>query len=407
MRYFVIMGNTRVGSTWFQAGMHSLPNVFCTREIRWRMPFLGEPPPVHTYIDGTTTSIKERLDHGVRVAGKTGVTTIGAKLKFDPYGYAPPSAFRALGKILEPDVHVIFLRRSYLEIFQTWKAFGIRHLANPNAKKLKKKANSEEKARLNRFHTMHNVPLEQKQIFITSNGNVIARALFNRYRGSDHIYYSIGDAIDDLLVLFYNDIFALSAVESHPNTEIFSYQDIKDRFAGVARKLSLPVSAEECLDALDNAPTLQIEPPGVELVFPDTALKEVSGYLESLFHKVRTAELHADEVVRCDEQNGAVTFHLPGLASILAKHEETRSLLRGKPSGLTGLVGRMFAHPRRIEGHYPRILRVFYGIFASKGRVRDEDWVAQRSMFVPAAIAPQTAVPPGAKPVTETGVVRD
>ena len=135
MRYFVIMGNSRVGSTWIQVSMHSLPEVFCTREIRWRMPYMYQAPPVHTYVDSTTTSIKERMEFGRRMARKDEATVVGAKLKFDPYGFAPPSAYADLGRILEPDVHVIFLRRSYFEIFQTWKAFGIRHLANPNAKK--------------------------------------------------------------------------------------------------------------------------------------------------------------------------------------------------------------------------------------------------------------------------------
>ena len=260
---------------------------------------------------------------------------------------------------------------------------------------------------MNRFHAMHRVPLEQKRIFIISDGNVIARFLHNNYSGSDNLYYSINDAIDDLLVLFYNDLFALLAVKNHPNTEIFRYQDIDARFAGVVSKLSLPVSAEKCREALENAPTLQIETPGVDLVFPDTALKEVSDYLDSLFHKVQAGELRTDEVVHCNEPKGTVTFHLPELATIFAKHEETQSLLRRKASGFPGFMERVFAPPRRIEGRYPRVLRVFHRMLACKGQVQNEDWVAQRSMFVPAAIAPQTAVLPSLKPDTGVHAARD
>ncbi len=395
MRYFVIMGNSRVGSTWIQVSMHSLPEVFCTREIRWRMPYMNQaPPPVQTYIDSTTTSIKERLELGRRIAGKDKATVVGAKLKFDPYGFALPSAYADLGKILEPDVYVIFLRRSYFEIFQTWKAFGIRHLANPNAKKReRKKEDRQEKAGLNRFYTMHSVPLEQKQIFITRDGNVVARYLHNKYSGSSNLYCSIGDAIDDLLVLFYNDVMGLSVVERHANTDIFYYQDIRSKFFDVTQKLALPVTPKDCREALDNASTLQIEPPGIKLVFPDDALKEISDYLDRTFHRIRVGELGVGEVVRCDEQKGTVTFYLPALAAIFAKHQETQWLLRSEAPSRPHLLQRVFAPTGRVEGHYPRAVRVFRSLFTRKIPVQQESWVAQRPMFVPVAVAPAPTIP--------------
>lgn len=392
MRHFVIMGNTRVGSTWLQVCLHSLPGVFCTRELRWRMPYQVEAPPVHTYIDNSTSSIKERLESWLNVIGKRDVMTLGAKLKFDPFGYAPPSAFAKLGEIIEDDVHVIFVRRSYFEIFETWKAFGIRHLANPNANKKPNKnivATSEEDIRLNRFYTMHSVPLEQKRVIITSDNNVIPRSLHNRYSGSDKIYYSISDAIDDLLVLFYNDVFGLSVIKGHDFADTFYYQDIRPKFFDVTQNLSLPVSTDDCRNALNNATTSQIEPPGLKVVYPDDALKEISAHLDSVFRGIQSGQLTSEDVVRVDEQKGSVSFHLPGLTSIFAKHEETEDLLRSRRSSSSQFLRSIFAPTRRVEGQYSRTARHVRSLFARKARVQNEDWLAQRPMYVPLAVAPK------------------
>ncbi|MBM3542904.1 MAG: hypothetical protein FJX44_00120 [Alphaproteobacteria bacterium] len=392
MRYFVIMGNTRVGSTWFSAAMNSLPGVFCTREIRWRMPYMDQAPPVHTYIEGKTRSIKERLDYGYRASGgKREAVAIGAKLKFDPFGYTAPSAYVDLGKIIEHDVYVAFLRRSYFEIFATWKAFGIRHLANPNARK-KRKANdrtAESKQRVSRFHSMHSRPLEQRRVCLTSDGGVIVRFLQNRVSGGKTLYYSISDAIDDLLVLFYNDLLGLTTIQGHRQVDIFGYDDIRTKFFPVTQKLGLAVTEAECLDMLDNASTRQIEPPGAKLVFPDTGLKAVADYLDLVFNQIRTGELDAAEVIHVDESDGSIVFHLPGLAAILERHDEMRELLSTRPSAISSL--RKFLSPTgRVEGRYPRSRRIILSMFADV-RLRNGYWLAQRPMYIPMPVAPMPA----------------
>jgi hypothetical protein len=394
MRYFVIMGNTRVGSTWLQAGMHALPSIYCTREIRWRMPYMEAAPPVHTYIDSTTTSIKERLEFGRRAAGKGEAGIVGAKLKFDPYGYVPPSSFDDLARIVEDDVYVIFLRRSYFEIFQTWKAFGIRHLANPNAKAPKAKPEGEEAARLNRFRAIHSVPLEQKRIFITSGGHVIARYLHNRYSGGDNLYYSVADAIDDMLVLFYNDLMALAVIEGRADADVLYYQDIRATFFDVTRTLGLPVSPENCVSILDNASTSRIEPPGVDLVYPSDALKEISDCLDALFHEVRKGERTRDQVVHYDPRSRTVSFDLPGLPAVFARHEETLALLRPATRSPVPAL-RRFLNSDRLPLRLRKLL-------APNAQAHDETWLARRPIYVPVAAAPPVAVP-AAKAVANRG----
>jgi hypothetical protein len=62
------------------------------------------------------------------------------------------------------------------------------------------------------------------------------------------------------------------------------------------------------------------------LVRPGGALKEVSDYLDAMFHRVRRGDITIDDVVAYDAAEGAVSFHLPELAAILARHEEATEL---------------------------------------------------------------------------------
>lgn len=382
MRYFVAMGNTRVGSTWLTASMNDLPGVFCTRELRWRMPYQDQVPPVHTYIDSTTRSIKERLDVGFKISKPKEISAIGAKLKFDPYGYVPPAAFARLGEVIEDDVVVIFLRRPYFEIYATWKAHGIRHLANPNtAKQLRRRKTSEAEDITNsRFHKTHAAPLERKLILLTRDGEILA-PLPQDGRSQETVTQSISDAINDLLVLFYNDVFGLEAVRNHSNVHHIYYKDIARNFHRVARKLATDVSPEDCNNVLANAATSQIEKDGEQLVFPDAGLWEVSRYLDGLFGDLRSGKVATSDVVRFDEDKQTVTFNLSGIDDVLAKHEETLGLAQGESGGPSGI-----AHRISQSSRVPSPLR---SVFRSFSVPRTNPWVSHRAVYVPAAVAPQ------------------
>jgi hypothetical protein len=401
VRYFVIMGNTRVGSTWFSAAMNAVPGVFCTREIRWRLPYMDEPLRVHTYVDRTSNSIKERLDFGLRASKrKRDIAVVGAKLKFDPHGYAVPSAFADLGDIIEEDVHIVFLRRRYFEIFTTLKAFGIRHLANPNTRRRAKRSKdgeTEKEQQPNRFHSMHSAPLKQKRVYITPEGSVIMRLLRNRVGAGQVVYCSAGEAIDDLLLLFYNDVLGLTAVAKHRSVDIFYYQDIRSRFFSVTKELGLGLSEDECLRVLDSAPTRQIEPPDAKLVFPEAGLQAVSDCLDSTFNKIRSGELALREVLCADEANGSIVFHLPEFAAILERHQETRALLRPARPRSMSFLRNVLACRGRVEGRYPPRFNVLRRLIAET-RLNNELWIAQRHMYVPMPVISSPATVTSEKP---------
>jgi hypothetical protein len=382
MRYFVVMGNTRVGSTWFTSSLNDLPGIFCTREIRWRMPYQSHVPPVHTYIDSSTRSMKERLEVGYKIAGKQDVSAVGAKLKFDPYGYAPPAAFAHLREILEDDVEVVFLRRPYFEIFATWKAYGIRHLANPNYinHSRKKKFIQSKPVKPNRFNETHGKSLERTGILITRGGKVLAPIEVGAHNTSKIVHYSINSAIDDLLVLFYNDILAFEAVRNHPNMQIVHYEDIREQFTSIAQRLS-PNDRGDMSAILDNAATRKIETPGERLVFPDAALREISNHLDSLFHELCSGRLGITDLVQCDVENKIITFELPGIHKTFAKHQETRGI---EQSGLPGMPSLM----RHLSRH-PWVVGLMGKAFFPPSQPERVRWVSQRPVYVPAPIAPK------------------
>jgi hypothetical protein len=358
--------------------MHALPGIYCTREIRWKMPYLDQSPPVHTYIDASTNSMKERLEDGRERYGSNfpDVTTTGAKLKFDPYGFVPPSHFSKFGQIVEDDVHVFILRRPYFEIFQTWKIFGIRHLANPNAKAHNKKRDAPtdqvEQDRINRFHEHHAVPVEMKKIHLEWQKNPLSRFVLSKARrkpdNREILHYQVREAIDDLFVLFYNDLLTISSFRDHNKSSVIDYSMIGDEFFTIAQKFCPDISLAECQDILENSATLKIEPDNTQLVFPEGALRDISDHLFSLTTDVLNGHLTVNDIVQFDEQNDVVSFHIPRLVDILLKHKETKALAY---------------HPGKSKNIFHRVLQ---RIFQKNKKITT--WTVNRPIYQPVSHSP-------------------
>ena len=337
MKYFLIAGNTRVGSTWLQVCLHQIPDVYCTREVRWNMPYFNEAPPVHHYVDKTTTSMKERLDVSLKATRRKNISAVGAKLKFDPNGFVPPEYFDNLKAIIENDVTLIMLRRSYFDIFATLKSYGIRHLANPDTiKNVLSSHSSKERSsqtQTSRFHQHHGVPLEENKIHLTNKGNQYLRGvnyINSLKRTPDQetkfLHYPLEEAIQDLFVLFFNDVYILSLLENLDEKLIINYSDIESNFPKIAHIFAPELSQSDCEKVLANAATRKIEQEGIQLVFPDNALKALSDYLDGLFNKIQAGELRAGDIVRYDEQKNKMLFHTPGLDDIFQRYDETNRI---------------------------------------------------------------------------------
>lgn len=290
------------------------------------------------------------------------------------------------------------LRRSYFEIFQTWKIFGIRHLPNPKYKNFKRKLRIEagdavspkEAKGTDRFHRHHSAPPKLKRILLTRNQFPMSRLIASMNKPhaetKDVILYPIEEAIEDMFVLFFNDILVLSLLKGRDRAQVIDYKDIESKFFSIARKLVPTVTPEECKDVLENAPTRKIEPEGVQLVFPDDALREISDYLTSLVDEVLEGRLRVEDIVRYNEQENTLFFHTPRLVSILEKHDETRGLAR-PATPPQRLLQRLFTRPLRQDSRTSQ--NILNRMFARP--LQQEYWTALRPVYFPVDLAPQTA----------------
>ena len=314
-RYFLIAGNTRVGSTWLQTSFQMIPDTMCGREIRWKMAYQASMN-FHTYIDQSTSSMKERIEKacvGRQFKNKGTIVSLGAKLKFDPYGYVPPEYFRKLSRLVEDDITVIYLTRPYFEIFQSWRAFGIRHLMNPEVRE-NRYADSGMNAN---FSVANDFPLVKSVIRITKNGV----RLDAEPSGADNdIDFPISSAIEELFVLFYNDIMAFQALRHVANFIPVDYRDIGKMTPNLAKAIGTE-SPQEVIDEVFSKPmTSKMEQEGEVLVSPVDPLRSISNCLDRAFGDFAAGRLQLADIVQYQDEPRAVIFsNIPGLDRLWAE----------------------------------------------------------------------------------------
>ncbi|MGH6792432.1 MAG: hypothetical protein ACRECF_06815 [Methyloceanibacter sp.] len=369
-RYFLIVGNTRVGSTWMQTSFHLLPGIRCRREIRWRHPYQIKDHDEHIYLESSIGSFKEAIRlacrewlqagdialrcqfklepfrfiaQTVRLAFRewlqSGDIAFGSKFKLDPYGFIARQSFAKLLPRLESDVYVFLLTRSYVEIFQSWKAIGIRHLANQDVAEL-----SRDSQLVERMVAHHSSAIAPRCVVLTAKGVPMASSY-----PRDAILYPVEEAIEDLLVLFYNDIMAFCALGRTDGFEVVEYNDIRGKLPRLARILNHGLAKAQVTSILENPLTLKVEPDDAPLLLPSEGLRAVSDYLEAEFRKVRDGK-NPRGFLR--HNAGRPVFILPRLAGIFAAHPETKDLVE------------------RLSNYSP------------KGK-RSNAWISQRPVYEP------------------------
>ena len=330
MKYFLIAGNTRVGSTWVQSSLNSFPGVFSLREIRWKMPYAEPIYPVHNYIEDDTVSISELLESGFisKLEQHQDINVIGAKLKFDPYGFVPPKYFEKLKTIIEENVFVTLIRRPYVEIFQTWKLYGIRHLANLETEKLhientKALKSSGELDNLCLFYEHHKIPLRSNEITLETKTNL--KDLFKNTK--DKTIYPLEDAIHDLFVLFYNDIMFLDVMKNAQQFNWINYASIEKDFHGIAKNLLPGLKPEKSLQSIQEAPTSKIETCSDDLEkMTNNALCEISNYLFSLASDIGNGKQQLKSILNFDEISNTILFKGQKIFEICQKYKELQHL---------------------------------------------------------------------------------
>jgi hypothetical protein len=349
---FLIVGNTRIGSTWLATSLHFLPGIRCRREIRWRMHYQDRDLDEHVYLEGENIFLKEAIRYACRewLHGKD--VAFGSKFKLDPYGFVDPTAFSDLASRLEPDVHVLLLKRSYFEIFQSWKAIGIRHLANGSVDNLVER----DRALVERMIAHHSHPVVPLSVALTWGREPATTSV-----PDNTIFYPAESAIDDLLVMFFNDVMAFSAFRHASRFQVLEYKDIRNRFFRIAQVLNPALTEVLTAAILQNPLTQRVEPDNAEFVAPAAGLRAVSDHLDGLFRRVADGRLDVGDVVRFDRA-GHPRFHVRGLRDILALYPETRDLAGPARKARGALIERLLS------------------------RGRETIWIPQRPVYAPVGL---------------------
>ena len=313
MKYFIIAGNTRVGSTWVQSSLNSLPGVLSLREIRWKMPYAESLYPVHTYIDESTHSFPAMIEAGLKDPLKDNqkISVMGSKLKFDPYGFVPPRFFKKLGFLIDDNVFVTFLRRPYIEIFQTWKLYGIRHLANLDTEQLHKQnaklfRSTAEYENICQFYNTHKTTLSAEKISLLKS----SQDAVNQKNKEIEQVYPIEEAINDFLVLFYNDLLVFESLKHLRHFRCVNYASIEESFHDITSELLPDIAEGTSINTIRGAPTRKIETNDYDLdKMSNNALREISDYLFSLCSEVIYEQKTSERIINFDETSKSVSFY--------------------------------------------------------------------------------------------------
>ncbi|MAP17462.1 MAG: hypothetical protein CL626_00085 [Aurantimonas sp.] len=295
---FLILGNGRTGSTWLLTMADHMDGVVAQKEINWRSS--GMPSrPMLTGMDGHSKSIRGVIAAVNGLSGEA-VEMAGGKLILDPYGYFGPDVFAHLDKIIEDDVKLVSLRRSYLSTWLSFKARGVFHQLD--AKVL---AKYRERRDVRYVEGMEPPPV--RQLLLTSNGV----PLVENADLCDPILYPLRDAVDDMLMAFCNDVQAIALVRSRGGL-LLDYSEVSSRFGEFCAYVGLNAS-QETIDAVMDAPLVQkLETLTADLVQPASILPELSNILGSL--------ATADEPLLDWPARDVVEIASPDLAAFLMRH---------------------------------------------------------------------------------------
>jgi len=191
-----------------------MPRVASSRDIALRCQFKLEP---FRFIAQTVRlALREWL--------RSGDIAFGSIFKLDPYGFIARQSFAKLLPRLESDFYVFLLTRSYVEIFQSWKAIGIRHLVNHDVAEL-----SRDSQLVERMVANHSAAIVPRCVVLTAKGVPMVSSY-----PRDAILYPVEEAIEDLLVLFYNDIMSFRAFGRADCFEVVEYNDIGGKLPRLA-----------------------------------------------------------------------------------------------------------------------------------------------------------------------------
>ena len=314
---FLLVGNGRTGSTWLQTTLDQIPDVRTRREIKVRMEY-QEPHPLHVYVDESTTSITDCIIQAcngtLEASGSRHV--LGSKLIFDPYGFLDPNIFSFLDKIFGDDISIIFLKRSYASQFLSWKVRGVFHRLNETA------INEIEDIDNSLVDVISTWP-EPKllRLALTDMRKPLPTARLDKK--VDYVRYPLQDAIEDLLVLFYNDLNALAISQKRARHMIVDYEEIDHSFEHIAKYVGSSSSQDTIRRAEARPVTQRLDVISPEYVQPAGVLDSFSDCLRQALN-IAADSGSPEQFWQWRDRGRTLAFAAPGFGELLNAHRMHR-----------------------------------------------------------------------------------
>jgi hypothetical protein len=345
--YFVVIGNGRTGSTWLETTLDQLPDVRARLEIKLRLAY-QEPHPMHIYVDRRTRSIKDCILQACAAEsiGPEKRPIFGSKLIFDPYGYLEPEAFDFLDEIIGQEIPIIFLKRSYAAQFYSWKVRGVFHKLNQDAiARLGDVDRTLVETVSRNWQDQAEPPLHK---FVLTLGGTPLTGVPPIGGGEQVIRYPLENAIEDLLVLFYNDLKTLSLAQRSRRYLTVDYNEIETRLPEIVRFLGSTASETEVRSAIEQPVTARLDSLDPDLIQPADVLERFSKCLQSALENV-SGDNAADQLWQWKKHRNWVELRIPHLKELLNQY----GLQRFRIGDLTNRALRGSTQWRRRRPIYP------------------------------------------------------
>lgn len=298
---FLILGNGRSGSTWLLTSLDLLPDVNARQEIKWPDGVSEFRKDAQTVVDRHSSMIeaieKNSFDPNMPARVR------GSKMIFNPYCFHGPQMFANLANVIEPDIDLILLKRSYLDMWLSWKARGVYHQVNEDAD-----------PHSPRSHAMLDAMREMKDpgtasLVLHHGGKSLADAV--------GIAYPLETAIDDLLQMYANDLQLLPIVKGRDGL-IIDYAEIPSRLTEVVSFIGADVDDKRIQNILAKPQTRKL-PSLDHLLSPIDVLAQIATALDETFHSVATGTSNSQLAWTWIDAEGA-SIKAPVIVSALAQY---------------------------------------------------------------------------------------
>jgi hypothetical protein len=265
---FLILGNGRSGSTWLLTSLDLLPDVNARQEIKWLDGVSEFRNDAQTVIDRSSSMIeaieKNAFDPNMPAQVR------GSKMIFNPYCFHGPQMFVNLASVIEPDIDLILLKRSYLEMWLSWKARGVYHQVDEGAD-----------PHSPRSHAMLDAMRQMKD---PGTASLVLHHAGKSLAEAAGIAYPLETAVDDLLQMYVNDLQLIPVVKGRDGL-IVDYAEIPSRLSEVASFIGADVDDQRIHGILAKPQTRKL-PSLDHLLSPFDVLAEIAGALDETFHSV-------------------------------------------------------------------------------------------------------------------------